>query len=207
MLPLLVSSVRLCSPARVSPSGGRRSDPGIFRRGPGKAFLEFRKAGEKGRFRSFLLVCLKRHLTASVRRQFALKRGSGRTSLAIESTAAQRRWNSKYADHETPERAYERRWALSLIEHALGELRDQSHADGHGHIFDMLQGQLVPGPERASARDAATSLGLSESGARVTLHRLRRRFREILRHEIACTVASPDEVDAEVDCIFRILSR
>lgn len=179
---------------------------GFFTEGLEKNFLHSVNA-KKGRFRSFLLVCLKRHLSASVRRQIALKRGGGRIRLAIESAGAQRRFASECASHETPERAYERRWALALIEHALAELRARVQAEGHGRIFEMLLCQLVPGANPVSGSDLAIKLGLKASTIRVTLHRLRVQFRDILRSEIASTVTSPDEVDAEIKDIFKILGR
>ena len=162
---------------------------------------------EKGRFRSFMLVCLKRYLTQHVRFSAAQKRGGGLGRFSIDSEQARNRYEAEYTDERTPEEASERSWALTVIEHAFRKLRLQYDSVGGGEVYAHLQDMIVPGSERHRLHEITDQLGMKDGTLRVVLHRMRIRFGKILRDEIAQTVASPDDVDSEVSFMLRILAR
>jgi RNA polymerase sigma-70 factor (ECF subfamily) len=158
----------------------------------------------KGRFRLFLLAAC-RHLLSNERdRARARKRGGGRPTLSIDAAAGEERYGREPAHGETPERLFERRWALALLGQVLARLRDEHEAAGKGPLFEGLKGHLA-GEGEGTYAEAAARLGLSEGAVKVAVHRLRQRYRELLREEIAHTVAGPAEVEDEVRALFAAL--
>jgi RNA polymerase sigma-70 factor (ECF subfamily) len=150
----------------------------------------------KGRFRSFLLACLDHYLSNEYDRRRARKRGGKALSLDVAGAEAQ----LAAAKAESPERAYRRQWAVGVIERALGTLKEEM-----GPRFDALREYITAG-QPGILREVAGRLGLTEGNVKVVIHRARRLYREILRREVARTVASPREVEDEMRDLFAALS-
>ncbi len=151
-----------------------------------------------GRFRSFLLACLKNFLAEQQRHARRLKRGGGQTIFSWDSRTAEERYGLEPADLTTPERIYDRRWALTLLETVLARLAGEQSAAGKQEIFAQLKGYLWEETREASYAETATRLNMTEGAIKVAVHRLRRRLRDLLREEVAQTVASGEEVDEEL---------
>jgi RNA polymerase sigma factor (sigma-70 family) len=161
---------------------------------------------EKGRFRTFLLTAMSHFLADEWDRLRAQKRGGGQRVLPLEVTSAETRFQLEPADPLTPEMIYERRWAQTLLETVFERLRRDYEAEGKATLFAELKGSLVQARAAVPYADLAVRLGLSEGALRVAVHRLRQRYRELLRAEIAHTVAGPGEVEEELRYLFRVLA-
>ncbi|MEX0775973.1 MAG: sigma factor [Phycisphaeraceae bacterium] len=151
----------------------------------------------KGKFRSFLLAALKNYLINEWDKDRAQKRGGGRRPVSLDTADAEARYAAEPMDVMTPERVYQRRWALAVLEQVLLRLREDYTARGQGGIFTALEHVLAGGRGDAYGQIAA-HLGMSESAVKVAAHRLRQRYRALLREEIAQTVAEPGLVDEEI---------
>ena len=161
---------------------------------------------DKGRFRSFLLASLKHFLANEWDRERAWKRGGGRKLIALDDDSAESRYKLEPKDDLSADRIYERRWALTLLDKVLGTLRAEYEADGKAHVFERLKEYLSARRTSVSYAHAAEKLGMNESAIKVAVHRLRKRYRELLRAEIAHTVATASEIDAEIRYLFAVLS-
>ena len=162
----------------------------------------------RGRFRSFLLMVLKRFLTVEWRRANAQKRAGDRHCLPLPLDTAETRYTREgLADTSTPEQAFEKQWALTLLESVLRELRGEYEHAGKGRIFEILKPCLMGNRESQPYAALAATLNISEGAVKVAVHRLRERYRERLKAEIAHTVASPADVDNEMRHLIRVLSR
>ena len=159
---------------------------------------------ERGRFRSWLLASMKHFLANEWDRANRLKRGGGQTVLSLDAQTAEARYALEPADHMTADRIFERRWALTLLEQVLVRLRREFAAAGKGTLFDELKAALTGG--KLDYSEIAARLNLNEGAVRVAVHRLRLRYRDLVRAEIAETVATEDEVDAEVQHLFAALA-
>jgi len=159
----------------------------------------------RGRFRSFLLGSLKHFLANEWDRSRAAKRGGGRTVLSLDVEDAEHRYRLEPADDVTAEKLFERRWALTLLDLVLGRLRGQYVRDGKERVFDGLKGFLGGAGEGGGYREKGEQLGMTESAVKVAVHRLRRRYRDLLRERIAQTVASPEDVDDEIRHLFAAI--
>jgi RNA polymerase sigma-70 factor (ECF subfamily) len=160
---------------------------------------------ERGRFRSFLLASLQHFLCNEHDRARARKRGGGRAALSFDLDAAEDRYRLDPSHDLTPEKLFERRWALTLLDQVLGRLRQEWEADGKGPLFVALKPTLTGEANTDSYREVASHLGLSEAGVKVTVHRLRRRYRDLLREEIGRTVAQARDVEDEIRNLFAVL--
>jgi RNA polymerase sigma-70 factor (ECF subfamily) len=162
---------------------------------------------EKGRFRSFLLACLKHFLADEWEKARTAKRGGSGPERLLDLELAEERYRLEARVEANAESLYERRWALDLLDHVLDRLRREASVSGRQAVFDQLQGCLLG--ERPSARyvQLGARLGMSETAVKVTVHRLRQRYRELLREEIAHTVTRPDEIDEEMRYLFAVVSR
>jgi RNA polymerase sigma factor (sigma-70 family) len=160
---------------------------------------------EKGRFRTFLLMALKRFIAKEWHKARALKRGGGQAHLSIDATGAEERYAAEPADGLSPEMLYDRRWAFTLLDRTMARLREESEASGRGAAFDQMKEFLTAGEESCFA-DLAARLGSTEGAARVAVHRLRKRFRDVFREELAETV-TPEKLDEELRQLRAILSR
>lgn len=151
----------------------------------------------KGRFRSFLLIALKRYLANQWDREQALKRGGDRTVISLDSLTAEQRYALEPVDRLTADQLYDRRWATTLLDQVLVRLREEETAAGRLERFEMLKEFLTAGSRGTPMADLAARLGTSEGALKVAAHRLRQRYRALLLEEIADTVASSQDVDAE----------
>jgi RNA polymerase sigma-70 factor (ECF subfamily) len=157
---------------------------------------------QRGKFRSFLLTAFKRFLAKERDRAHAQKRGGGRPVLPLDFSTGERQYQSEPADHATAESLYERRWALTLLEQTLARLRQELVNAGKEKLFEVLKGTLTGADTIEPYADIAAQLDLSVQAVKVAVHRLRRRYAELLRAEIAQTVASPKEVEDELRDLF-----
>jgi RNA polymerase sigma-70 factor (ECF subfamily) len=151
---------------------------------------------EKGRFRSFLLTSLKFFVADQADRRRAQKRGGG-VVVALDSSSGEERYQREPAHHETPERIFERRWALSVLDRVVEKLREEFVHHGRPEHFERLKVFLL-GHSDAPYAALAREMNTSEGALKVAIHRLRKRYRELFRQEIADTVADPAEVESEL---------
>jgi len=159
---------------------------------------------EKGRFRSFLLSSLKFFVADEGDRQRAHKRGGGQL-VPLEFSSGEERYQREPAHDETPERIFERRWALSLLDRVVERLRNEFAQHGHPEHFERLKVFLL-GHSDAPYAALAREMNTSEGALKVAIHRLRKRYRELLRQEIADTVADPAEVESELRFLAAVLT-
>ncbi|HYM13829.1 MAG TPA: sigma-70 family RNA polymerase sigma factor [Bryobacterales bacterium] len=160
---------------------------------------------EKGRFRSFLLTSLKFFVADEEDRQRALKRGGGAV-LPLEFSCGEERYQREPAHDETPERIFERRWALSVLDRVVARLQGEFVQHGRPEHFERLKVFLL-GQSEAPYAALAREMNTSEGALKVAIHRLRKRYRELFRQEIADTVADPVEVESELRYLAAVLTR
>jgi hypothetical protein len=159
----------------------------------------------RGRFRAYLLASCKHFLSNQRDRDRARKRGPGRPLLSLDFCQANERYQQEPAHSLTPERLFERRWALTLHEQVLEQLRQEYHTDGKAALYDHLKSTLVGGPEALSYAAIGGEVGMSEGAVKKAAQRLRQRYRDLLRQHIAATVEGPEQVDAEIRTLFAVL--
>ena len=162
---------------------------------------------QKGRFRSFLLMAIKRFLAKEWDKARTLKRGGHVRFVALQFDTAETRYSREPADTRTPEQVFERHWALALLAEVLKRLREEYARDGKGRLFEVLEPCLIGKRESQPYAVLAGQVGMSEGAVKMAVCRLRERYRECLKEEIAHTVTSPGEVDEEVRHLFRVLAR
>jgi RNA polymerase sigma-70 factor (ECF subfamily) len=160
---------------------------------------------QKGKFRSFLMAACAHYLANQSDHDRAQKRGGGRAPISIDQITAEDRYDLEPAHDLTAERLFERHWALTLLDHVLGRLEVEMMRAGKSRLFEALRPALLGDAERTAYAEIAAGLGLSEEAARAAAHRLRRRYREILREEVANTLDDPAEVEAEIGALFTAL--
>ena len=160
---------------------------------------------EGGKFRSFLLTGLKRFLCDEWDKSRRLKRGGGRKVLSFDQGFAEDRYRLEPVEEVTPEVLFERSWAATLLERAAGRLREEYQAAGRAELHEQLtEFQLDASQPRAYA-EVAAQLGLSQSAVKSAIHRLRQRHLQLVRDEIAQTVADPAEVDGEIRYLLGVI--
>jgi RNA polymerase sigma factor (sigma-70 family) len=160
---------------------------------------------EKGRFRTFLLVCLRRFLANEWDRKRALKRGGGRAPLSIDFADADARYRLEPAHELTAERLFDRRWALTLLEQVLASLAEEMRLSGKGGLFDALKVYLAASSSAPPHVEMGKKLNMTEGAVKVAVHRLRGRYRQLLREEIAKTVGEEGDVEEEIGRLFAAL--
>jgi len=162
---------------------------------------------EKGRFRSFILTSLKFFAADEQDRQRARKRGGGAVvSFEFSSgESGEERYQREPGHDETPDRIFERRWALAMLERVMERLRDEFVQHGRPENFERLKVFLL-GQSEAPYSDLAREMNTSEGALKVAIHRLRKRYRELFRQEIADTVADPAEVESELRYLAAVLT-
>jgi RNA polymerase sigma factor (sigma-70 family) len=153
---------------------------------------------ELGRFRSFLLASVKHFLSNELDRERAKKRGAGAPMVSLDAREAEDRYAAEPAEKATPEVLFERKWAATVLERTLARLEVEWAGGARALRFRALRGYLAGDEDAASYRDVGASLGISEDAVKKTVHRLRKRFGELLRGEIADTVRDPADVDDEI---------
>jgi RNA polymerase sigma-70 factor (ECF subfamily) len=160
----------------------------------------------KGKFRGFLLSRLDYFLAREWTRAHRQKRGGQFTFISMDEHQPEERYRLEPADLETPERKFLRQWALTVLKQAMNALQAECEANGKALLFreakNLISGEL----DGAAYAQISRSLNMGEGAVRVAVHRLRQRFGELLRSEVAHTVASEDEVDEELRYLFQVLS-
>jgi len=160
----------------------------------------------KGRFRSFLLTCLKHFLANEWDKAGAQKRGAHPILIPINVQSAETSWGLEPAESMTAEKLFERRWALTLLEQVLARLRAEYTRDGKARTFEQLKSTLSGERRSVPYAEISARLGISEGAVKVAVHRLRQRYRQLLREEIAHTVSGPDQVEDEIRALFAALA-
>jgi RNA polymerase sigma-70 factor (ECF subfamily) len=164
-------------------------------------------AVEGGRFRSWLVAALRHFVAHERERARAWKRGGRARIVSLDAEEAEQRYAREPADPRSPETFFERKWALAVLERALAELAAEQAAKGRADVLARLWPFLVASEEGATLAEAAQELALSPEAARVAVHRLRRRLRELVLAEISETVARPAEVEDELARLFRAVAQ
>ena len=166
-----------------------------------------RADNELGRFRSFLLMALKRFLANEWDKVHALKRGGHCQMVPLDFDTAETRYKLEPANCATPEQAFEKQWALTLLDSVLHHLREEYVQSGQAPLFDALKPCLLGSRESQPYAILATHLGMTEGAIKVAVHRMRERYRAQLKAQIAETVAAPEEIDQEIRHLFRVLAQ
>jgi RNA polymerase sigma factor (sigma-70 family) len=159
-------------------------------------------APHKGKFRTFLLASLKHFLSDAGDAARAIKRGNGQPVLSLDDDTAERRYRLEPATADSPEVLYDRRWVLALLEQALARLREEYAAGGKTQHFAQMKAFLEGPPVDGDYDRVAAALGLNSGAVAVAVHRMRQRYRDLVRAEIAQTVASPEELADELRHLF-----
>jgi RNA polymerase sigma factor (sigma-70 family) len=171
-----------------------------------KKYIE-RADPERGRFRTFLLACLKNFLANEWNRSHTAKRGAAYQAISWDEHAAENQFLAEPATGVSPEEAFEKRWAGMLLDQVLLRLRAEFEAAGKTEAFNPLKEFLWGAESSISYAELSTQLDLSEGAARVAVHRFRQRYRELLRMTVADTVADPKDVDDELRHLISVLGR
>ena len=161
---------------------------------------------QRGRFRSFLLSAMKHFITNEWNKARAQKRGGGQTILSLNDDSSERRYRLEPAEKATPESLFERVWALTLLDGVLARLEQEYRREGKQAWMEAMRPALTTDRDAIDYTEMAGKLGITETAARVAVHRLRQRYRQLLRAEVAGTVTPPEEVDAEMRHLFHVLS-
>jgi RNA polymerase sigma-70 factor (ECF subfamily) len=159
----------------------------------------------KGRFRSFLLASLKHFLANEWDKSQAQKRGGQQQRIPIDTRSAETSYAVEPVEHLTPEKLFERRWALTLLQQVLTLLRAEYVGEGKAGLFEQLKGTLTGERQTLPYAEIATRLNTSEGAIKVAVHRLRQRYRDLLREQIAHTVSTPEEIEEEIRALFTAL--
>jgi len=161
---------------------------------------------EKGKFRAYLLASLKHFLANARDKAQAQKRGGGGAHLSLDWQTADTKFQVAATQEPSPDKAFDREWALALLAKVIDRLQTECAAEGKAKLFDQLKLFLTAGRAETAQRETAKSLGIEEGAVRVAVHRLRKRFRQLLRDEIANTLADPAMVDDEMRALFVAFS-
>ncbi|HZR17375.1 MAG TPA: sigma-70 family RNA polymerase sigma factor [Verrucomicrobiae bacterium] len=157
----------------------------------------------KGRFRSFMLAALKHFLANERDRQRALKRGGGCAFVPVDFHSAESHCRFEPVDNLTPEVIFQRRWASALLEQSMARLRSEYASAGKESLFEQLKHTLTEGRGTIAYAELASSSRMSEAAVKMAVHRLRQRYREAIRSEIAATVADPSQIEDELREVLR----
>jgi RNA polymerase sigma-70 factor (ECF subfamily) len=161
---------------------------------------------DRGRFRSFILTAMNNFLASEWKRGSAQKRGGGYEMLSLELAAAEKRYELEPATHSSPTKIFEKQWAMTLLEQVLNRLELEFQDDGKADLFAALKPALLGLRESQPYVALATQLGMNESAVKVAVHRLRKRYRELIRDEIANTLDPSEEIEVEMQHLLRVLA-
>jgi RNA polymerase sigma factor (sigma-70 family) len=157
---------------------------------------------ERGRFRAFLLAALKHFLANEWDRARRQKRGGGLAPVPLDWQNADTRYQIDPPDNLSPDKLYDRAWAVTVLERVLARLRDENTTEGKAELFGQLKPFLMVGKSAIPYAQVADTLKLTEGAVRVAVHRLRNRYRELLRDEVRQTISDPAQVEAEMRALF-----
>jgi RNA polymerase sigma factor (sigma-70 family) len=161
---------------------------------------------DKGRFRSFLLTALNHFRIDEWKQARTEKRGAGRTIVGLEMDQAEERYRHEPVDTTTPETLFDQNWAVTLLNTVFDQLQQEQAEAGRGERFKQLKFCLTGQRSAVPYTQLAEKLNLSEAALKVQVHRLRKRYRELLRQEVAHTVSSPEDIEEEMQHLFEVLS-
>ena len=162
---------------------------------------------EKGRFRSFLLACVQNLLAKQWQKEHTLKRGGQYSFVPLDEVWAETRYGAEPVDSMSPEKLFERRWALTLLDQVMEQLQREYAGAGKSAQFEALQVFLSGAKDApASYAEVGAQINVGENAARQAAYRMRSRFGELLRMQVAQTVASPAELEAELSHLRKVLS-
>lgn len=162
---------------------------------------------ERGRFRAFLLACFNHFMATEWAKSQTQKRGGGQQTVPLDEATAEERYQRDFTHAESPEKDFDRAWALTLLERVFARLRSECEAEGKGGRFAVIQGFLQTEREGRSYEEAAAQLGVTATALRVIVFRMRQRFRDMVVDEIRQTVADPSEVASELRHLFMALGK
>lgn len=157
---------------------------------------------ERGRFRAFLLAALKHFLANEWDRARRQKRGGGVAMVPLDWQTADTRYHIEPPDNLSPDKLYDRAWAVTVLERVLTRLRAESAGEGKAELFGQLKPFLMVGKSAIPYAQVAETLKLTEGAVRVAVHRLRSRYRELLREEVRQTISDPTQVEEEMRALF-----
>ncbi len=160
----------------------------------------------RGKFRSFLLASLKHYILNQHAKASAVRRGGRLQFIPLDQSTAETQFQIEPVDRNSPDKAFQRQWALALLDEVVDALKAHYHECGEVRLFDALQPCLAAGRDRLPYAELGAGIGLSEGAVKVAVHRLRRRYRELLRQKVAETVSEPAAVEAELRELFQALS-
>ena len=161
---------------------------------------------EKGRLRSYLLTSLKHFLINERQRAMAIKRGEGQQLISLDQLHERDYWGFELADTSSAEQIYERGWALALLDQILTRLEEEYRLAGNGILFERLKALLTDEAGRPSQAQIGAELGMTENAVTQAFHRLRERYRQLLREEVAHTVMAPGDIEDELRHLIAVLS-
>ncbi len=162
---------------------------------------------KQGKFRSFLLAALKHFLSNERARARAKKRGGDRRILSLDFESAESRYALEPADEVSPEKLFERSWALTVLRRTMVRLQNEAKTARKRKLFDVLKGYLTMDKDVVPYNEAACKLGMTDGAVKVAVHRLRKHYRKLLRDEIAQTVTNAEEVNEEIRDLFEALCK
>jgi RNA polymerase sigma-70 factor (ECF subfamily) len=160
---------------------------------------------DKGRLRSYLLTSVKHFLTNERHRAMAIKRGEGQRLIPLDQLRERERAGFEPTDTSTADQIYERRWALALLDQVLTRLGDEYRTAGNAILFERLKTLLTDERDRPSQAQIADELGMTENAVKQAFYRLRERYRQLLREEIAHTVMAPGDIEDELRHLIAVL--
>jgi len=161
---------------------------------------------QRGRFRSFLLASMRHFMVNEWKKEHRQKRGGGQTILSLNDDSAEDRYRLEPVEKKTPENLFERNWALSLLDGVLAKLEEEYSRGGKAEWMHVMRPALTSDRGSINYAEIAGKLAMTETAARVAVHRLRQQYRRLLHAEVAHTVAAPEEVDEEIRHLFKVLT-
>ena len=161
---------------------------------------------ERGRFRSFILTAMNHFLVSEWNKARAKKRGGGCQTLSLDLAAAEERFDLEPADDSTPDKMFDKQWALTLLNEVLNRLEDEYRREGKSELFTVLKQTLMGVRESQPYEKLATQLEMNEGAIKVAVHRLRKRYRELIRTEIANTLDGQQDIEEEMRHLFGALT-
>jgi len=160
----------------------------------------------RGKFRSFLLASLKHFIFNQHAKSHAVRRGGRVQFIPLDQSTAESQFRIEPVDRNSPDKAFARQWALALLDEVMDALKAHYQAAGEARLFEALQPCLATGRDRLSYAELGAGIGLSEGAVKVAVHRMRKRYRELLRQKVAETVSDPEAAEAELRELFQALS-
>lgn len=171
----------------------------------GNSFLNVKE--ENGKFRAYLLAAMKKHMASDWQRSHRQKRGGFVSHLSLDWVGVENSLQLELEDHLSPDVIFDRDWAQAILEHVLSQVAEDFEEEGRSGEFEKMKNYLTLSSARIPYAELAEELGLTEGAARIAVHRLRKKYRQRLRAEIAGTLSSGSQVEEEMASLFDALRR